>query len=149
MPPPDWLVDEMLGRLARYLRILGCDTEYVRGVTDDEVLRRLRGTERVLLTRDVGLAARSPRVQLLRAVDVRAQLVELWGAWPGLSRVPRFDRCTECNGELELATSVEGGRPTGHAPEYRCHACGHRYWSGSHTARLERDLAEWSRGVDE
>ncbi|HEV2449389.1 MAG TPA: Mut7-C RNAse domain-containing protein [Thermoplasmata archaeon] len=149
MASPAWLVDEMLGRLARYLRILGCDAEYVRGLSDDELLQHQRRSERVLLTRDVALARRSERAQLLRAVDVRAQLVELWRAWPALPRVPRFDRCTECNGPLVTVPPGEAGNSTGGSPQFRCTACGHRYWAGSHTAHLERDLAEWSREVRE
>jgi uncharacterized protein len=141
-------VDEMLGRLARYFRILGCDTEYLRGVTDEEVLERQRGTDRILLTRDVDLARRSVRAQLLHDVEIRGQLRELWTRWPELPRTPRFDRCTACNGRLLPLDAGAGPGSADRPLTFRCPECDHRYWSGSHTARLERDLALWSEGLD-
>jgi uncharacterized protein with PIN domain len=143
-----WLVDEMLGKLARYLRILGCDAQYVRGVSDAEILSLLAGSHRRLVTRDELLAQRAPGATLLRAVMVREQLQELWKRHPDLPRAPQFTRCTLCNGILLLQ------KPSGAVPiaailadasaKFRCTNCGHQYWRGSHTAHLERDLASWS-----
>src|SRR5580658_184832 len=58
--PARWWADEMLGRLARYLRMVGLDTAYVPGLTDDEVVRRAGAEGRTLLTRDRQLARRVP-----------------------------------------------------------------------------------------
>ncbi|MCI4364130.1 MAG: Mut7-C RNAse domain-containing protein [Thermoplasmata archaeon] len=148
-----WLVDEMLGKLARYLRILGCDAEYVQGLSDGEILRRLADSQRTLVTRDALLAERASRATLLRSVTIRDQLQELWVKHPRLSRTPRFTRCTRCNGELEpelpggpLVTGTpEGSRfSEGLGIRFACRRCGQRYWRGSHTEHLERDLASWS-----
>ncbi|MCI4345498.1 MAG: Mut7-C RNAse domain-containing protein [Thermoplasmata archaeon] len=152
-PGASWLVDEMLGKLARYLRILGTDAEYVQGLSDDEVLAKLQESHRILLTRDVRLASRASRSTLLRAVEVRDQLRELWAVHPSLPRTPRFTRCTRCNGELVAAAPAarvtSGGQAgiresAGLNPQFTCLTCGHRYWRGSHTEHLERDLASWS-----
>jgi uncharacterized protein len=143
-----WLVDEMLGKLARYLRILGCDTEYVHGLSDAQILSLLAGSHRQLLTRDELLAQRAPRSTLLREVEVREQLQELWAQYPELSRAPQFTRCTLCNGVLVLEPASEGAPiavvNADRTGKFRCTKCGHQYWRGSHTAHLERDLASWS-----
>jgi uncharacterized protein with PIN domain len=37
---PLFLVDQMLGELTRWLRLLGYDTDYDKGPTDDELISR-------------------------------------------------------------------------------------------------------------
>jgi uncharacterized protein len=135
--PARWLLDEMLGRLARYLRFLGLDAEYVRGWSDERILHELPGSDRFLLTRDRDLARRAPRSLLLQTVEVSDQLRELFAAFPDLPRVPSFVRCTRCNGPLER---VPGNDPR---PKFACRSCGHQYWEGSHTSRIRNDLARW------
>jgi len=60
------LCDEMLGSLARWLRLLGVDVAYVQGVHDDVLAQQARDEDRVLVTRDAALAARVPGSILLR-----------------------------------------------------------------------------------
>jgi uncharacterized protein len=153
VPPPRLLADEMVGRLARYLRMVGCDTTYARGWADDEIVRVARAEGRVVLTRDRALAARAERAVLLRAVDLPGQVRQVLGELPGMPREVAFDRCTICNGPLVAAAtdpesvpappSAAGGPPPGVAV-FACQNCGHRYWEGSHTAAVRRRLAEWA-----
>lgn len=148
MADPRWLVDEMLGRLSRYLRFLGMDAEYVRGWSDPEILSALAGSDRILLTRDHELARRAPRAVLLTAVGIADQLRELIAVHPELPRAPRFDRCTVCNGPLERVpgTADSGVATALPSPRYRCRLCGAVYWEGSHTARIREDLHRWLGG---
>lgn len=147
--PPHWLADEMLGRLARYLRFLGYDTEYVRGESDARILDRMRREARTLLTRDRALAARASPCLLLTSPNIEEQLRAVQRAFPGLGFVPRFDRCTLCNGEL--APGLESGPTAGmrgeegraERPVFVCRHCHHRYWEGSHTAQIRRQLVDW------
>ncbi|MCI4340419.1 MAG: DUF5615 family PIN-like protein [Thermoplasmata archaeon] len=147
-----WLADEMLGRLARYLRFLGHDTEYVRGATDAEISDRARSENRRLLTRDRLLAQAVPSAILLESPHLREQLRELRERAPETSFDIRFDRCTLCNGALRPSGPPTGSpRPPGpqdgpadlDRPTFVCERCGHRYWEGSHTAHIRRQLAEW------
>ena len=102
---PRWLADAMLGRLARYLRFLGHDTAYVRGL-DDRRIRVLSVEEhRTLLTRDRILARQATGAFLIRGVEIRGQLRELFGAFPHLPRRVTFDRCPECNQRLRPWTT--------------------------------------------
>ena len=153
MDDPRWLVDEMLGRLARYLRFLGYDTEYAHGASDDDLVRQAREEQRRLITRDQQLATRTPGAILLTRVDIAGQMSELRAAFPLLRMEVRFDRCSRCNGRLELRPSVpQGALDQALPPEvregktalYACSRCGHLYWEGSHTRSVRASLAAWS-----
>jgi len=154
MDEPRWLVDEMLGRLARYLRFIGYDTAYVRGVSDDEIVRQARAERRRVLTRDRGLAGRSPEAILLTRTDIAGQMRELLQAFPSLRSDVRFDRCSLCNGSLRtVAVIPESASPkslppdvrAGRSPLYACSQCGHLYWEGSHTRSVRTRLVAWLR----
>jgi uncharacterized protein len=142
---PRWLVDEMLGRLARYLRFLGYDTEYVRGDTDEAIALRARTEGRRLITRDRHLSSRSPGAVLLTHTDLAAQMRELVEKVPSLRREVRFDRCSLCNGPLvPIQGSLPGSRtPNPSVAMFQCSACGHRYWEGSHTRSVRARLSIW------
>jgi uncharacterized protein len=150
---PRWLVDEMLGRLARYLRFLGYDTEYVQGATDDEIVQRARRERRRIITRDRLLARRLPDAILLTRTDIAGQLGELRAGYAALRSDVRFDRCSVCNGTLSAlakvpsqAKDVENLPPevrAGRAPLFACSDCGHLYWEGTHTKSVRARLSQW------
>lgn len=145
-----FLCDEMLGKLARTLRLLGFDTLYVKDVTDDAILARLEGDARgrTLLTRDIELSERALRrdipaklVRELEAVEQARELLEDLGLRVDVAKV--LTRCAVCNTLLRPATEEEArARPWGAAePCAWCDACGKLYWEGSHGPRI-RELAE-------
>jgi len=155
VPPPRWLVDEMLGRLARYLRFVGCDTVYVRGASDDELLERAARERRILLTRDRLLSRRSPSALLLESSVLADQWRSVRAAWPAVPTEVAFARCSLCNGELrprpvgeEAATDtrIPAKVRAGGGPLFACAECGHLYWEGSHTASIRSQIAAWERG---
>ncbi len=147
---PRFLADAMLGRLARWLRILGFDTAYRDDWTDAELARRAFEEERVLLTRDRRLPDewRVPRVLVISAERAAEQLREVAAAFPRVTGARAFTRCSRCNARLEPATreSVAGAVPARVLREQtafqRCPGCGRVYWEGSHVARMRRKLAE-------
>jgi uncharacterized protein with PIN domain len=151
--PPRLLADEMVGRLARYLRILGCDTEYAHGWSDDEIVRRARLEDRVVLTRDRQLSHRAAKAILLTSSRLEDQVRAARAAFPDLPADVQFARCTLCNGSLDpyrppAVSSLDEGVPWDRVgegmPLYRCAECGHIYWEGSHTAALRRRLRKWA-----
>lgn len=150
--PPRWLVDEMLGRLARYLRFVGCDTAYVRGLTDEEIVVRARHEGRILLTRDRELSSRCPGALLVPSPYLADQWRSVRAAYPSTPTRLSFDRCTLCNGLLAPAEAEreKDAPPTDRPPRgplYRCGLCGHVYWDGSHTASIRERIAAWESGT--
>jgi len=142
----------MVGRLARYLRFVGHDTGYVRGLSDAEVARRATEEQRTLITRDRELARRVPGALLLDSVELSAQLRRVRAAAPTASFEVAFHRCTLCNGTLETwsppppgewPAGVPRDRIAAGLPVFRCASCAHLYWDGSHTAEVRERLRAW------
>ena len=150
-----FMADAMLGRLARYLRLLGHDTAYERDITDAALLLLALREGRILLTRDTGLAARKvlPPGQtfLVLPDDPLAQLKEVaghfrFGPLPA-SGILETARCSVCNARLERASDRESVRDL--VPEHvflsgkvfwRCTGCGRVYWEGSHVERFLKEI---------
>jgi len=154
---PRLLVDAMLGRLARWLRLMGYDAAYWRDGSDLALIHHARSEGRLILTRDHQLAGRrAVWAVLVEAETLDAQIDEvrtkLWG------NPQPFSRCGECNGQLvDLPHAVAQGL----VPPYvwhtqatfrRCPDCGRVYWKGTHwpalQARLAVDKGLLSQGFD-
>lgn len=102
-PAPRFVLDGHLGRLARYLRILGIDASYDPRADDADLAERAATEGRVLLTRDVGLlkCGRVSRGYWLRAERQEAQLAEVVRRFGLLAVARPFGRCLRCDAELE------------------------------------------------
>ncbi len=145
----------MLGRLARWLRVLGYDTSYDETLADAVLVELAEAQRRLLLTRDRHLLR---ELRPARAVEVRQddplhQLRELVSALALPPPRGLFTRCLLCNADLEavdreaaLPLLPEGVRDLP-GPVRRCPSCGRLYWDGSHVRRmraaLERVLPGW------
>lgn len=153
---PRFCADAMLGRLARWLRILGYDTTFWPDAPDELIVRHALDEDRVLLTRDRALPEewRIQNVVVLRAESTSEQLRELARVVPLDPDRPLFQRCPRCNGVARPADpeSVRGRVPArilaDHGDFTRCSDCGRVYWQGSHTRRIRETLApllqEWA-----
>lgn len=155
-PFPKFLCDEMLGRLARYLRAAGFDTRLARdGAPDAQLLRLAAAEGRLLLTRDRQIlehkAARE-RVLLLPRGDLdrhAAALGDHLGLdWLALS----FTRCLLDNTPLAPASANQRAgipprsRDDGQRVSF-CPECGRVYWPGSHSRRMHATLSRWQAGA--
>jgi len=147
-----FLADGMLGSLAKWLRLLGFDTLYIKDMEDDELARVAIEQGRVLLTRDVELAGRDGLASLLLAeTDLDAQVRRVLEEYPVGPGMP-MTRCSVCNGVLEDA---EKGMVAGEVPEgvlerhdrfWRCPDCGRIYWKGTHWDDMRERLKAWRVG---
>jgi uncharacterized protein with PIN domain len=150
---PRFVVDAMLGRLARWLRVLGYDTLYFSNADDAALVRRALADDRILLTRDVELARRrGVRVILISDDRVENQLHEIVQVLT-LSAEQAFSRCLNCNAplvEFERAQARDLVPPYVFATQTRfrrCAGCGKVYWRGTHWARMLATL-ESAQGTE-
>lgn len=144
----------MVGRLARYLRFAGYDTEYGRDVDDDELARWAAREGRILLTRDRRLAASVPTALLLESPRIDDQVRAVGAALRPFPLTVEFTRCGRCNGPLGPVVGAPGEAWPTYVPDavramgtelYRCARCGQFFWEGSHTRRIRASFEEWAR----
>ena len=147
MDRPRFSADEMLGSIARWLRLMGYDTIYERDRPDTDILERAKLEGRILLTRDKVLAERAgPWGLYVSSRDLDAQLEQVVEEF-GLKFDEGLSRCTSCNGELiaitpeEAAEGVPDGALRSNDQFFRCGSCGKYYWKGSHWKNIRRTMA--------
>jgi uncharacterized protein with PIN domain len=157
---PRFVVDIMLGRLARWLRAMGYDTRYPEPMTgqagDRQLLQFAHAEDRILVTRDLMLARLAePRACLIRAERLDEQLAEIrkrLGLHP--PKQEWLSRCLDCNSPLEPRerAAVRGLVPEHvfetHTEFRNCPGCAKIYWTGSHTDRMLERLARVTRDAD-
>jgi len=145
------VVDGMLGKLARWLRMLGVPALYRSSWDDEELLRVLAEPSSLLLTRDKDLARRAAKAGGSVLLLPQAQVEDLLAiVLPALGVEARFDQeralCPLCGSPLRR---VDPGEVAGRVPErvagtysefYVCAECGQVYWKGSHMRQIESTL---------
>ena len=150
---PAFVLDSNLGRLARYLRLLGFDCLYQNDYDDETVANIADQEQRIVLTRDRALLQRKiiTRGYFVRAVRPRPQVKEVLARFDLYRLVDPFNRCIRCNGDLQAVDKqVIEERLEPRTREYFdsfriCTACGQIYWKGSHHARSLRLIEELTR----
>jgi uncharacterized protein with PIN domain len=151
-PSTKFVVDAMLGSLARKLRALGFDATYYHAGDDLGLLAAARIESRIILTSDRSLASyassKGHRVILHKGKTDGMRISEIAEAasqW-NLALVKGESLCSKCGGALEKLTKTEvlGLVPHSvsnrHRLFYRCLSCRQVYWRGSHWKKL-RSLA--------
>ena len=144
-----FIVDGMLGTLARWLRIAGYDSIYFRGMDDDRLLEETKDSARIMLTRDRELYQRSLKLGLksiyLESEEVSAQLTHLKRQL-GLKLVASNSRCPICNGPLmeKPKANVQDLVPVESFNVFEefwaCGDCSRVYWKGSHWVKIRETL---------
>ncbi|MGR9114674.1 MAG: Mut7-C RNAse domain-containing protein [Gammaproteobacteria bacterium] len=147
---PRFVLDSNLGRLARYLRLLGFDCLYRNDYNDSEVAEIASRQQRIVLTRDRMLLRRKiiSHGYFVRAVQPREQVKEVLRRFDLYRTIAPFSRCIRCNGSLSAVAKeriVERLEPLTqkHYDDFKmCVSCGRIYWQGSHQNKARRLLAE-------
>jgi len=144
-----FVADCMLGKLAKWLRILGFDVLYFSKAEDSELVEVARREGRVLLTRDTGLierTAKRPNRLFVRSDDWEDQVVQVlddFGLWDDIR--PNT-RCIECNLPLkalarERARNLVTPYVCEHASSFAlCPGCNRVFWQGTHYGDMERKI---------
>lgn len=145
-----FVLDNHLGKLAAYLRMLGFDAIYQNDFQDDQLAKIASQENRILLTRDHRLLMRSV-VHFgywVRATLPRKQLREVLERYDLIAKIHPFQRCLRCNGQLnpiDKSLILERLEPLTkkYYNEFRiCQSCGQIYWKGSHFQRMEKFIEQ-------
>lgn len=148
-----FVLDVHLGKLARFLRLLGFDAVYSSERDDADLVEDSLVENRILLTRDRELLkhGRLTHGSFIRATDPVEQMVEVVRRFHLEGAIAPFSRCPNCNGRLEpvdkseIQDRIEGGTRRTYDEFWQCRECGQVYWRGAHFEDLEQ-LVEQARG---
>ena len=149
----NFILDGMLGKLARWLRMMGHDVKYSTALDDAELLAIAKKENRVLLTRDLALYQQSV------AKDTEAYYVEGNTEPERLAETSeRFgiplaidleqSRCPKCNTKLtpvpkeDIADKVQKNTLTYYDAFWKCSNCDAVYWQGAHWTKIRATLEE-------
>ncbi len=139
-----FLLDVHLGKLAKYLRLLGLDTAYHRSCDDKDLINLSLQEQRIILTRDVGLLKNKKVTHgyWLRHTDPLQQTQEVIQYFHLKHQFKPFTRCLLCNHDLatvEKDSILHELKPMTAQifSEFKqCIFCKKIYWQGSHYQKL-------------
>jgi len=151
----NFIADGMLGKLSRWLRILGCDIQYIPDAPDGALLEATEKSGRTLLTSDIQLN------RLAAKQRIESYLVDGSSEAENLAKIARrfsvklevdltATRCPLCNSTLREVPyeAVEGRVPPASFRRYkrfwicRNSKCDKIYWQGSHWRKIKEILKE-------
>ena len=148
-----FLADSMLGKLARWLRMLGHDVTYSTELIDSELLEVAKKENSVLLTKDLELYKRA----ITRGIEAfyvegeteSSRLAELAQRYAlTLSVDMEKSHCPVCNTKLkaapkaQLTSELEKNTLTYYDHFWKCPNCGQVYWQGAHWKQITNTLNE-------
>ncbi len=145
-----FIVDCMLGKLAKWLKILGFDALYFSKIEDSDLLVLAQKEGRVLLSRDNGLIGKSRNIKTLfiESEDWNTQVEQVLNEFELWDDVSPYSRCIECNVELkDLPKKKARNLVTPFVFEQAesfalCPECGRVFWKGTHHKDMEFKIEE-------
>ncbi len=144
-----FVADCMLGRLAKWLKILGFDVLYRVKAEDTDLIDIARREGRILLTRDTGLIEKTKKqkarffVASDRWEDQVAQVLDEFALW---DEIRPNSRCLACNRALRPISKTRARNLVTpwvleHAGSFAiCPECGRVFWQGTHYGDMERKI---------
>jgi len=143
-----FILDVHLGKLARYLRMLGFDTLYRNDFEDNEIISIAAAEKRIILTRDIGILKNGSVTHgyYLRSVRPDVQIREVVQRFDLKNKISASTRCIECNGIIRAADTEsvimmvpQNTRRFFHA-FFQCDSCKKVYWEGSHFKKIRENV---------
>ncbi|MBI4188678.1 MAG: Mut7-C RNAse domain-containing protein [Chloroflexi bacterium] len=153
-----FIVDNNVGKLAKWLRMMGYDTLFFAGRDDSELVAAALAEDRVILTRDTRIMKRRVVISgQLKAIliendrpeEQKKQVSEALNLNPQLKP---FTICLECNQPLVTRDKKE---VRGLVPPYvfqtqdkymECPVCHRIYWQGTHWRAMTGELKKFAGG---
>ena len=143
----------MLGKLTRWLRILGHNVKYSNRLDDNQLLTIAKKERRILLTRDLELyqqaTAKGVNAFYLEGNDEAERLAQLAKRFGIKLEVDMtISRCPKCNTRVKpiekekIADKVEKSTFTYYNEFWQCPKCEQIYWQGAHWTRIRKTLEQ-------
>ncbi len=141
---PKFICDVPLGKLARYLRMMGFDVHYKNDFSDEEIVENSLNQRRAILTKDKGILKRNNVTHgyFVRSSRIEEQVKEIIKRFDLRKSIKEFTRCLECNSELiKIAKEKISGDLPPKVSQLReeffsCSGCGKLYWNGTHHQKM-------------
>jgi uncharacterized protein with PIN domain len=149
---PSFIIDHNVGKLAKWLRLMGYDAHFFDGSDDSELVAIALEENRVIVTRDTRIMKRRLvtkgrlKALLVSSDQPELQIRQLIASLHLDFRFAPFSRCLECNQPLVERRKAELEELV---PPYvfktqqqfrQCPACGRIYWRGTHWRAMTRRL---------
>jgi uncharacterized protein with PIN domain len=152
-----FILDEHLGKLARYLRLCGFDTLISKEFTDNEIVRISVSEKRIILTRDKQLLKNRLVTHgcWIRSVHTDEQIIEVFRRFDLKNMVRPFSRCLECNSLLidvskdDIQERLLPGTRKYFENFRKCPGCDRIYWEGSHFQRMKTCIDQLINSVND
>jgi len=140
----------MLGKLAKWLKILGFDALFFSKIEDDELLTIARKEGRILLTKDTGLIQQAKDVEtlFLESEEWQDQVQQVLEHFNLREKVAPHTRCIDCNVKLKNLTKKNAKNLVSafvfdKADSFAiCPKCGRVFWRGTHFKDMEAKVQE-------
>lgn len=149
--PPCFMMDHMVIRLGKYLRISGYDADWDLGIRTHDLIQRANLADRYFVTRNTHIREQFPPVLKLILIpdpDPVRQFNTLVKTLDLDTRSGLFSRCIRCNVALERLADKRGLEAQVHPSVlarqhqfFRCPCCGTVFWHGSHVTNTCRKLS--------
>ena len=150
-----FVVDGMLGSTARWLRMLGHETDYDPNLDDETLLQRSMSENAILLTRDEELQHRASKLGMRSILVVGRTEPERLAQVAKSFAVPltiemSSTRCPQCGSQTREISKSEASQWVSEPSVklydrfWKCNnsSCGKTYWVGSHWRKIEQTLEQ-------
>lgn len=144
-----FLIDAMLGNVAKKLRLLGFDSEYFSDIDDSELIEKAKTENRTLISKDQNLINKAKKNELLSVYITKENEIEQFLEILESTHL-KFDeisgdtaRCTKCNSltsqinKSEIKNKIPQGVLEYNDKFWKCDRCDQIYWEGTHIKNLQ------------
>ncbi len=147
-----FLVDAMLGNVARKLRLFGFDSEYFSDIDDLKLIEKAKDENRIILSKDSSLINRAKKydikfIHITKENEIEQFLEILKDISLELNEISGDTaRCTKCNSQTsqihksKISNKIPQGVLEYNDKFWKCDECGQIYWEGTHIKKLQEFL---------
>ena len=152
-----FLVDAMLGNIAKKLRLLGFDSKYFSDIDDSKLIEKANNENRTIISRDRNLIERAKKNKILSIYITKKNEIEQFLEILETTNL-QLDaisgdtaRCTKCNSttsqisKLKIGNKIPQGVLEYNDKFWKCDKCNQIYWEGTHIKNLQEFVHKLKR----